>query len=58
MKGIELVKQMQKAGWKIDRINGSHYIMKKDGQIEVVPVHSKDMNENLLKSIKKRRGLK
>ncbi len=58
MKGIELVKQMQKEGWVIDRINGSHYIMKKDGQIEVIPVHNKDLNKGLEKSIKKRRGLK
>ena len=58
MKGIELVKQMQKEGWVIDRINGSHYIMKKDGQIEVIPVHNKDLKKGLEKSIKKRRGLK
>ena len=32
MKGKELVKQLQKNGWTIDRIRGSHYVMKKGNQ--------------------------
>lgn len=57
MKGIELVKQMQRLGWGIDRIHGSHYIMKKGNQTEVIPVHNKDLPPGLLNSIKKRVGL-
>ena len=58
MKGIDLVKELQKRGWTIDRIHGSHYIMKKGNQTIVVPVHNKDLPIGLLNSIKKQAGLK
>lgn len=58
MKGKELVKLLQKHGWTIDRIQGSHYVMKKDHETEVVPVHNTDIPKGLLNAIMKRRGLK
>ena len=58
MKGMELVKELQKNGWTVDRVHGSHYVMKKDGRTEVVPVHNKDMKPGLLNTIRKRTGLK
>lgn len=57
MKGKELVKQLQKNGWKIERVNGSHYIMTKGYQTEIVPCHTKDLKPGLPHSIKKRTGL-
>ncbi len=57
MYGNELVKLMIKNGWVVDRVHGSHYIMKKDGKTEVVPCHNKDLNKGLEKSIRKRIGL-
>lgn len=57
MKGRELVKLLQKKGWEIDRIRGSHYIMKKDNQTEVIPVHNTDLHPGMLHAIKKRTGL-
>lgn len=57
MTGKELVKQLQKEGWKIERTNGSHYIMKKDGQTEIIPYHTKELKPGLFHSIKKRTGL-
>lgn len=57
MKGKELVKQLQKNGWTIERVNGSHYIMTKGDQTEIVPCHTKDLKPGLLHSIKKRTGL-
>ncbi len=57
MKGKDLVKQLQKNGWTIDRIHGSHYIMKKGSQTEVIPVHNLDLAPGLLHAIKKRTGL-
>lgn len=57
MTGKELVKQLQKKGWKIERTNGSHYIMKKGGQTEIIPYHTKDLKPGLFQSIKKRTGL-
>ena len=59
MSGKEVVKQLKKLGWKLDRINGSHHIMVKGSQSEAVPVHgNKDLPIGLLKAIAKRTGLK
>lgn len=58
MKDKELLKIMQQNGWKIDRINGSHHIMKKDNQVEVIPVHGKDLSTGIANKILKRLGLK
>lgn len=58
MKGKELVKLLSKNGWEIDRINGSHYIMKKDGRIEIIPMHNTDLPKGLLIAILKRTGLR
>lgn len=57
MKGIDVVKQLLKMGWKIDRIKGSHHIMKKGNQAEVIPCHNTDLPSGLLNAIKKRTGL-
>lgn len=57
MTGKELVRQMQKAGWEIERVRGSHYIMKKNGKTEIIPYHTTDLKPGLLHSIKKRTGL-
>lgn len=58
MKDKELLKIMIKNGWKIERINGSHHVMKKDSQIEVIPVHSKEISTGIANKILKRLGLK
>lgn len=58
MKGKELIKLLEKAGWKLDRIQGSHHIMIKGDKTEVVPCHNKDIPIGLLNAIKKRTGLK
>ena len=39
MTGKELLKKALANGWEIDRIRGSHHIVKKDGKLEVIPVH-------------------
>lgn len=57
MTGKELVRQLQKNGWEIERVNGIHYIMKKDDQTEIIPYHTKDLKPGLFHSIKKRTGL-
>lgn len=58
MKGKELVKLLKKHGWRVDRIRGSHYVMKKDGQTEIIPVHNTDIPIGLVNAILKRTGLK
>lgn len=58
MKDKELLKLMLKDGWTLERINGSHHILKKDNRIEVIPIHGKDVPTGLLQAILKRTGLK
>ena len=58
MRGIELVRELQRLGWYIERISGSHYILKNGIKTEVIPVHSKDLPAGLLNAIRKRTGLK
>ena len=57
MKGKDVVKELKRKGWIVDRIHGSHYVMKNGNQTEVVPVHNKDLPPGLLDAIKKRTGL-
>ena len=57
MSGKELMKRMLKDGWVLERINGSHHVMKKGNQTEIVPVHgNKDIPNGLLNKILKRTG--
>ena len=57
--GKELVKEAQKAGWEIDRIASSHYIMVKDDKTVSIPVHSgKALGAGLLYKLLKQLGLK
>lgn len=43
MKDKELLKLLLKNGWQLSEIKGSHHILTKNGKIEVIPVHGKDM---------------
>lgn len=58
MKDKELLRLLQKSGWKIDRINGSHCILVKGSQTVSLPVHGKDMKKGLENAILKKAGLK
>ena len=54
----EIIKLMKDNGWQVKRIKGSHYIMEKNGDIEIVPYHNKDLKKGLELAILKRLGLK
>ncbi len=57
--GKELVKLLKKNGWELDRISGSHHIMKKGDLTVSVPVHSnRDLPPGTLNAIKKQTGIK
>ena len=58
MKDKDLLKLLKQNGWEEIRINGSHHVLIKDNQIEVIPIHSKDVPTGLLNKILKRTGLK
>ena len=58
MKDKDLMKHLQQNGWKLVRINGSHHVLQKGNQTEVIPIHGKDVPVGLLTKILKRAGLK
>jgi predicted RNA binding protein YcfA (HicA-like mRNA interferase family) len=59
MTGQELIRLLEKDGWVLDRIKGSHHIMIKDNKTLSVPVHgSKDLGKGLLNKLLKQGGLK
>ncbi len=58
MRDKDLLKLLQKNGWELVRINGSHHVLQKGSQIEIVPIHGKDVPTGLLNKILKRAGLK
>ena len=61
MKGLEMLRLAKKAGWRVDRIKGSHHILKhpeKDYAV-VIPVHKgKDMRKRTELAIIRKLGLK
>ena len=61
MTGKELVKLLERNGWQVVRIEGSHYIMKKTGEKVTlsIPVHAgKDIKPGLFNYFLKAAGLK
>jgi predicted RNA binding protein YcfA (HicA-like mRNA interferase family) len=59
MSGKDLVKKLLKDGWVLDRVSGSHHIMRKNGVILSVPVHkNEDLKPGILNSFNKKAGYK
>lgn len=58
MKDKDLLKLLEKKGWKLIRINGSHHVLQKNGKTTVVPIHGRDVPIGLLNTILKETGLK
>lgn len=58
MKDKDLLKLLTQRGWEVKRINGSHHVLQKGEQTEVLPIHGKDVPPGLLNTILKRTGLK
>ncbi|MBF0435793.1 MAG: type II toxin-antitoxin system HicA family toxin [Magnetococcales bacterium] len=59
MTGQDVIAKLKSAGWKLDRISGSHHIMAKDGKAVPVPVHGKhDLGNGLLAAIHRQTGIR
>lgn len=58
MKDKDLLILLKQNGWEVKRIQGSHHILRKGKQTEVLPIHGKDVPTGLLNNILKRPGLK
>ena len=59
LKPKEVIAILEKAGYHIDHITGSHYIMRhlERAQRIVVPYHAKDIKRGVLYSIIKQSGM-
>lgn len=56
----EVLKVLKKDGWYVDRIRGSHHMLKhtsKTGRV-TVPVHKEDLKPKTLHTILKQAGIK
>jgi predicted RNA binding protein YcfA (HicA-like mRNA interferase family) len=59
MTGKDVVKLLRENAWILDRVNGSHHILKKDGKTLSVPVHAnRDLPKGLLIALLKEAGLR
>ncbi|AEF85581.1 conserved domain protein [Treponema primitia ZAS-2] len=59
MSGKEFVKKLMKDGWILDRVNGSHHIMRKNSINLSVPVHGNgDLKPGILNTLMKKAGYK
>ena len=58
MKDKDLLKLLLQNGWTLDRVKGSHHVLKKGDQTEVIPIRGQDVPTGLLNKILKRTGLK
>lgn len=59
MNSSDLIREIQRAGWRLDRVNGSHHIYKHPNRpgIVVVPHPKKDLGFGLVKAIRLQAGI-
>lgn len=57
VKDKDLLKLLLKDGWELVSVKDSHHKITKNGKIEIIPVHGKDMKTGLLAAILKRTEL-
>lgn len=59
MTSAELIREMQRAGWRPDRVNGSHHIYKHPSRlgIVVVPNLNKNLGLGLVKAVRRQAGI-
>ncbi|GIX52526.1 putative RNA binding protein YcfA (HicA-like mRNA interferase family) [Sphaerotilus sulfidivorans] len=59
MTSADLIRDLRRAGWALDRVAGSHHIFKHPSRpgIVVVPHPKKDLGIGLVKSIRQQAGI-
>ncbi len=57
LKPKEVIKALERGGFSIRRITGSHYILKKENRIVTVPYHNREIKTGTLGSLIKQSGL-
>lgn len=58
MHSADLIREIKKVGWMLDRVNGSHHIFTHPARpgIVVVPHPKKDLGRGIVKSIRQQAG--
>jgi predicted RNA binding protein YcfA (HicA-like mRNA interferase family) len=52
VRGAQVVRALERAGFEVARISGSHHVMKHpDGRTVPVPVHNRDIAKGTLRNI-------
>jgi predicted RNA binding protein YcfA (HicA-like mRNA interferase family) len=59
MKSADLIRELTKAGWVLDRVRGSHHVFRHPSKpdIIVVPHPRKDLGKGLVNKIRKQAGI-
>jgi predicted RNA binding protein YcfA (HicA-like mRNA interferase family) len=59
MKSADLIRELERAGWVLDRVRGSHHVFKHPGRqgIVVVPHPKEDLGAGLVAGIRKQAGM-
>ena len=59
MRSAELIRLLGQAGWKLDRIRGSHHVFKHPDRpgLIVVPHPKKELGKGLVGAIRKQAGI-
>lgn len=59
MRSADLIRELQKAGWVLDRVRGSHHVFRHPDRpgILVVPHPKKELGTGLVQAIRKQAGL-
>jgi predicted RNA binding protein YcfA (HicA-like mRNA interferase family) len=59
MKSADLIRELIGAGWKLDRVRGSHHVFRHPSRpgIVVVPHPKKDLGKGLVAKIRKQAGI-
>ena len=52
----EIIRRLEKEGWKKETQKSSHVKLTKDGKLLVVPYHTKELKRGTWESIKKQAG--
>jgi predicted RNA binding protein YcfA (HicA-like mRNA interferase family) len=57
--GRELIRLLEKEGWTLEHVRGSHHVLRKEGRHLSVPVHAgRDIGKGLLARLLREAGLK
>jgi len=59
MNSADLIRELNRAGWRLDRVRGSHHVFRHPAKpgIVVVPHPRKDLGTGLARAIRRQAGI-